>query len=97
MRGLISKTLAALAVAAATSYPAYVAYDIVTTGSLGEHCTRKSGRSGGGAFCEWGPNLGALLFGSEQAHLGFALLMGAVTLFMLGIVLLAFLGSSKKT
>ena len=54
-------------------YPLYVAGDVWLNG-IQSYCTSKKGRPTG-AFCDWGPDLGALLFGETNAHRGFALLM----------------------
>jgi hypothetical protein len=94
MRDLFRKAFIPSALLLAIGYPAYIAYDVVASGSIDEQCTR-SGRGGVGVFCEWGPQLGAALFGPERAHLGYAILIGSSALVMLAFLTLALLGSSR--
>lgn len=61
-------------------YPLYMAVDVWFNG-IQTYCTRKNNKPTG-AFCDWGPDLGTLLFGETNAHRGFALLMLLVALIL---------------
>jgi hypothetical protein len=68
-----NRKLLPLAYLVMVCYPLYVSGDVWFNG-IQNYCTRKNGRSNG-AFCQWGPDLGNFLFGTEHAYRGFALLM----------------------
>lgn len=81
----------------ALAYPLYAVVDVVVSGSIGEHCARPTaGRGGAGLFCTWGLDFGRLLFGPAQAHLGYALLLGATALGFAGFALWVVGGSADS-
>lgn len=61
-------------------YPAYIVFDVLSRGELGEHCLKVGRLSNPGAFCRWGSGLGERLFGDGGGHLGYALLVGVTAL-----------------
>ena len=83
----MTKIFVSLLFLAASSYPLYAAIDVIISGGLGERCMYQPrgihlrGAGGGtGAFCQWGPTLGKAMFGPDNAHLGYALLLGCAWL-----------------
>lgn len=66
-------------------FPLYRAFDVWFAGSLKHYCITRS-RNPRGIFCAWGPDLGAFIFGPDNAYLGYAMLMVFTALIMAGFI-----------
>lgn len=69
--------------------PIVQAFIVIKNKNLNGFCEGVNPKHSKGMFCDWGPSLGAIIFGEAHSYWGFAILL--LSIGVLGIVFGAFI------